>query len=100
MKKVFLIILLVGFSGSVAFARLNTADPNLHPNGARGASMSDFVMMAAEVVALGAGLGGASDQPFQTSSVQNPSDGNNLSLTDVPKKDDSSESSDTDGVEL
>ena len=86
MKRVFLIVTLIGFCGSVSFARLNTEDPNLRPNGAGGATMSDYVMMAAEVIAVGAGLG-TSEQPFPTSSVQDPSDSANISLTNDTKGD-------------
>lgn len=96
MKKVFLIVSLVGLVGSMAFARLNTADPNLHPNGASGASMSDFVMMAAEVIAVSAGLNSTSEQPFQTSAVQNPSEGPSLTKDTKGEEPESSEP----GVEI
>lgn len=93
MKKTFLMVLLVGSVGSLALAGFNKADfvpkndPNNHPNGARGASMGDYVMMAAEIIAVGAGLNGASEQPFATSSVQDPGAGDTTSLTKDTKGD-------------
>lgn len=86
MKKIFLIVVLVGFVGRLVFAGSNKSDfapkndPNLHANGARGSSMSDYVMMAAEVIAVGAGLNSStpSEQPYQTSAVQNSNEGPSL----------------------